>query len=214
MPYDYTALEPYIDAQTMNIHHKMHHNAYVTKLNAALNDATKKDVTGLQEGILSIGTPVRNNGGGHYNHSLFWKWMSPVGSANSAPHGELKQMIEKTWGSVDEMKKVFNDSAANRFGSGWAWLGVKNDGQLGIVSTANQDNPLMTGASEVKMIPILGLEVWEHAYYLKYQNRRPEYISQWWNVVNWDTVVAFYDQFAKNGLAVPATELCQPAKIF
>jgi superoxide dismutase, Fe-Mn family len=147
--YDYTALEPFIDAQTMNIHHKMHHNAYVTKLNAALNDASKKDVTALQEGIAALGAPVRNNGGGHYNHSLFWRWMSPVGASNTGPTGELKAGIEKTWGSVDEMKKVFNDAAANRFGSGWAWLGVKADGQLGITSTANQGalepSPLVAG---------------------------------------------------------------------
>jgi len=143
--YDYNALEPYIDTQTMNLHHKMHHNTYVTKLNGALNDSSKKDVTALQTDIVSLGAPVRNNGGGHYNHSLFWRWMTPVGSSNSAPHGALKESIEKTWGSVDEMKKTFNDAAANRFGSGWAWLGVKADGSLGIVSTANQ------GASPLRL---------------------------------------------------------------
>jgi len=208
LPYEYTALEPYIDSQTMNIHHKMHHNTYVTKLNAALNDPSKDDLTSLQKNAISLGGPVRNNGGGHYNHSLFWKWMSSVGSANSAPYGAVKEKIETKWGSVDEFKKQFNEAAANRFGSGWAWLGVDKDGQFAITSTANQDNPLMDGASDLKIIPILGLDVWEHAYYLKYQNRRPEYIANWWNVVNWDTVVEFYDKYASHGVAVPATAKC------
>jgi len=146
---------------------------------------------------------VRNNGGGHYNHSLFWKWMSPVGQANSAPFGNLKDKIEERWGSFDNMRAEFNGAAANRFGSGWAWLGVKANGQLEICSTANQDNPLMKGIAEVEMIPILGLDVWEHAYYLKYQNRRPEYIERWWNVVNWDCVVRCYDDYAAKGQVVP-----------
>jgi len=129
--------------------------------------------------------------------------MSPVGEANSAPYGTLKDRIEDRWGSVDAMRKQFNEAAAARFGSGWAWLGVKADGQLEICSTANQDNPLMTEIAEVPMIPILGLDVWEHAYYLKYQNRRPEYIDKWWNVVNWDTVVKCYDDYASKGQVVP-----------
>jgi len=207
--YEYTALEPYIDSQTMNIHHKGHHNAYVTKLNAALSAdvASKYDLTSLQKVASTLGGPIRNNGGGHYNHSLFWKWMAGVGSANSTPFGALKDKIETKWGSVDEFKKQFNDAAANRFGSGWAWLGVNKDGELAITSTPNQDNPLMENA-DVKLIPILGLDVWEHAYYLKYQNRRPEYIANWWNVVNWDTVVSFYDQYASKGFAVPASDKC------
>lgn len=129
--------------------------------------------------------------------------MAPVGESNVAPHGALKERIEEKWGSVDEMRKLFNQEAANRFGSGWAWLGVKADGSLEICSTANQDNPLMKGISQVDMIPILGLDVWEHAYYLKYQNRRPEYIDRWWNVVNWDTVVKGYDEYASKGKVVP-----------
>jgi Fe-Mn family superoxide dismutase len=149
---------------------------------------------------------VRNNGGGHYNHSLFWKWMAPVGSSNSAPFGVLKTRIEETWGSVDAMQKEFNSAAAARFGSGWAWLSVDpSSGALGISSTANQDNPLMPGVAGSVHIPILGLDVWEHAYYLKYQNRRAEYIQQWWNVVNWDAVVEGYEQFASKGQAVPTT---------
>ena len=147
---------------------------------------------------------VRNNGGGHYNHSLFWKWMAPVGTSNVSPFGELKTKIEERWGSVDEMKKEFNNTAATRFGSGWAWLMVDQEtGSLNIASTPNQDNPLMTGLVEKSMIPILGLDVWEHAYYLKYQNRRPDYISKWWNVVNWDKVVEGYEQYASKGQAVP-----------
>jgi Fe-Mn family superoxide dismutase len=144
-------------------------------------------------------------GGGHYNHSLFWKWMAPVGESCQGPSGALKAKIEDRWGSVDAMRKTFNEAAANRFGSGWAWLGVKSDGSLDICSTANQDNPLMKGIAEVPMIPILGLDVWEHAYYLKYQNRRPEYIDKWWNVVNWDTVVRCYDDYAAQGKEVPIT---------
>ena len=144
---------------------------------------------------------VRNNGGGHYNHSLFWKWMAPVGTSNVAPTGNLKSKIEDRWGSVDEMKKEFNSVAAARFGSGWAWLTVDpSTGSLEISSTANQDNPLM---EEGGRIPVLGLDVWEHAYYLKYQNRRPEYIQQWWNVVNWDKVVEGYDKYASKGQALP-----------
>lgn len=147
---------------------------------------------------------VRNNGGGHYNHSLFWKWMAPVGTSNVAPFGQLKTKIEERWGSIDEMKKEFNNAAATRFGSGWAWLMVDPEtGSLNIASTPNQDNPLMAGLVEKSMIPILGLDVWEHAYYLKYQNRRPDYISKWWNVVNWDKVVEGYDKFASKGQAIP-----------
>lgn len=169
--------------------------------------------------------PVRNNGGGHYNHSyvipsclnldlavctdgcicfvcrLFWTWMTSPGSTNTAPHGALKARIEQDFGSLDEMKTQFNAAASTRFGSGWAWLGVKADGSLAITSTPNQDNPLMPGVDQ-PLIPILGLDVWEHAYYLKYQNRRPEYISAFWNVANWDKVVEYYDDFASKGKPV------------
>jgi len=140
----------------------------------------------------AIKAAVRNNGGGHYNHSLFWTLMAPTGSANSAPHGELKQALEAEFGSVDEFKNKFNAAAAGRFGSGWAWLCMDRSGKMFICSTPNQDNPLMEGIAEHNGIPILGLDVWEHAYYLKYQNRRPEYIAAWWNVVNWDKVVENY----------------------
>lgn len=164
------------------------------------------DIIQVQKTAAKAPVVVRNNGGGHYNHSLFWKWMAPVGSCNVAPSGTLKSKIEDRWGSVEEMKKEFNAAAAARFGSGWAWLAVDpQSGALDILSTANQDNPLMEGVVESPKIPILGLDVWEHAYYLKYQNRRPEYIQQWWNVVNWDKVVEGYDQFASKGQAVPMT---------
>ncbi|KAI9296026.1 manganese superoxide dismutase [Neoconidiobolus thromboides FSU 785] len=206
LPYDYSALEPYIDAKTMQVHHDLHHNAYVNNLNNALKTQSSgqslEDIVSVQKQVGVLGTGVRNNGGGHYNHSLFWTFMAPVGSSNSTPTGELKTKIEETFGSFDEFKTKFNNAAATRFGSGWAWLGVNTDGKLEITSTANQDNPLMDVA-ETKLIPILGLDVWEHAYYLKYQNRRPEYISQWWNVVNWDKVVEYYDGYAKQGKPVP-----------
>lgn len=208
LPYDYAALEPYIDAQTMQLHHDAHHDAYVKKLNEALAKENKTDTSDiidlLQSMSKSTSASVRNNGGGHYNHSLFWKWMTPVGSSNPGPTGDLKSAIEARWGSVSEMQSKFNEAAAARFGSGWAWLGVRKDnGELDICSTANQDNPLMKGVVEVDMVPVLGLDVWEHAYYLKYQNRRAEYIQRWWNVVNWDTVVQFYDTYVSKGKPVP-----------
>lgn len=203
LPYDYIALEPYIDTQTMYLHHKQHHNAYVTKLNDAVKESTVGDIISVQRNAKNSTMAVRNNGGGHYNHSLFWKWMAPVGSANTAPFGTLKEAIEQRWGSVDAMKKKFAETAVARFGSGWAWLGIKPDGSLDITSTANQDNPLMEGVAETCMTPILGLDVWEHAYYLKYQNRRPEYIEKWWNVVNWDIVVKGYEDYGIKGKAVP-----------
>lgn len=203
LSYNYTALEPYIDTQTMYLHHQMHHNAYVTKLNDALHTTEPTDIIEIQRTAKNATAAVRNNGGGHYNHSLFWKWMAPVGTTNPAPFGLLKENVEKRWGSVEGMRKAFSDAALARFGSGWAWLGVKADGNLEITSTANQDNPLMVGVAETPMTPILGLDVWEHAYYLKYQNRRPEYIEKWWNVVNWDAVVKGYEEYAVKGQAVP-----------
>jgi len=187
--YAHNALEPYIDKATMEIHHGKHHNAYVTKLNAALED--HPDLAGLSltelQGKIADITPLRNNGGGHFNHSLFWKVIAPGGA--SAPSGELASAIDAAFGSFDQFKEEFASAAAGQFGSGWAWLGVKSDGSLGVCSTPNQDNPLMGEAAGVcGCTPILGLDVWEHAYYLHYQNRRPDYIQAFWSVVNWDVV--------------------------
>ena len=186
LPYSYDALEPYIDKMTMEIHHTKHHNAYVTNLNKAI-EGTEHENKSLEEMFTMMSklpVAVRNNGGGHWNHSLFWTLMKQNGGGN--PSGKIADAINSTFGSFDELKTKFNAAAATRFGSGWAWLVVQN-GKLLVTSTPNQDNPLMDVA-EVKGTPILGLDVWEHAYYLKYQNRRPEYIDNWWNVVNWDKV--------------------------
>lgn len=189
------ALEPYIDATTMTIHHTKHHNAYVTNVNSAIEAFPELKDLGLVDLNKAVGSDkipeavavkVRNNGGGHLNHSFFWKVMTAPSETNGAS-GDLKAAIEASFGSVDQMQQQFNAAAASRFGSGWAWLGVKGDGSLTITSTPNQDNPLM-GCAEHPCIPILGLDVWEHAYYLKYQNRRPEYIAAFWNVVNWEQV--------------------------
>ena len=187
LPYASDALEPHIDAQTMEIHHGKHHNAYVTNLNAALEGHADLQGKGIEDLISdldgvpeAIRTAVRNNGGGHANHSLFWTVMGPGGGA---PSGDLAAAIDKAFGSLDGFKEKFSTAGATRFGSGWAWLVVKG-GSLDVLSTANQDSPIMTGEGT----PILGLDVWEHAYYLKYQNRRPDYIAAWWNVVNWSEV--------------------------
>lgn len=187
LPYAYDALEPHLDARTMEIHYSKHHQGYVNKLNAALADypnLQKKTVEELLRAIDkvpdAIRTAVRNNGGGHANHSLFWTIMKKGGGGE--PRGKLADAINSTFGDFAKMKQVFSDAAANRFGSGWAWLLVE-DGRLGVESTPNQDSPFME-----RKRPILGLDVWEHAYYLKYQNRRPEYIQAWWNVINWDEV--------------------------
>jgi Fe-Mn family superoxide dismutase len=192
LPYDYSALEPYIDAQTMQLHHGKHHQTYVNNLNAALKDQAQFasiDVDELMRHINdvpeSIRTAVRNNGGGHSNHSMFWTIMGP--NAGGAPTGDLASAINSTFGSFDAFKAAFNDAGAKRFGSGWAWLILDQNGNLQITSTPNQDSPLMEGN-----FPILGNDVWEHAYYLKYQNRRPEYLAAWWNVVNWDVVAQRY----------------------
>jgi Fe-Mn family superoxide dismutase len=185
------ALEPHIDARTMEIHHGKHHNAYVTNLNAALEgNAALADLSleELQAQIAGVAA-LRNNGGGHFNHSLFWKVIAPGGA--SAPSGELAEALDTAFGSFDAFKEEFAKAGATRFGSGWAWLGVKADGTLGVCSTPNQDNPLMgEAAGSCTCTPILGLDVWEHAYYLNYQNRRPDYISAFWSVVNWDVVAA------------------------
>ncbi|GAA0482490.1 superoxide dismutase [Mn] [Salinibacillus aidingensis] len=191
LPYAYDALEPHIDKETMNIHHTKHHNTYVTKLNAALEghanlqDKSLEDLLGNFDAVPEdIRTAVRNNGGGHANHSLFWTVMSPNGGGQ--PKGEVAEKINAKFGSYDKFKEEFKAAAAGRFGSGWAWL-VVNNGDVEITSTPNQDTPLMEGKT-----PILGLDVWEHAYYLKYQNKRPDYIAAFWNVVNWDEVEKRY----------------------
>ena len=190
LPYALSALEPHIDAKTMEIHHGKHHQAYVTNLNNAIagTDAEKMSIEDICKNISKFGAPVRNNGGGHYNHSLFWTIMAP--NAGGSPTGDLADAINSTFGSLDKLKEEFNKAAVSRFGSGWAWL-IVHDGKLIITSTPNQDNPLMDIA-EVKGTPILGLDVWEHAYYLNYQNRRPDYASAFWNVINWNEVASLY----------------------
>jgi len=213
LPYDYDALEPHIDAMTMKIHHGKHHQAYVAGLNGALSalgeTAGKGDavaLTELQASAISKGTPVRNHGGGHYNHALFWVNLAPA-SSSSEPSEELSAAIDDKFGSLEKMKGEFEKAAMSRFGSGWAWLGVTEDGSVAITSTANQDNPLMKGLEYpvIKMVPILGLDVWEHAYYLKYHNRRAEYVQAFWKVVNWNKVSRNYEVYAKNQKAVPPT---------
>jgi Fe-Mn family superoxide dismutase len=191
LPYPYDALEPYIDARTMEIHHTKHHEGYVSKLNDALqghDELAGKNVEDLLADIGSLPDSVRqavvNHGGGHANHSLFWQVMGP--DKGGAPTGDLADVIAKAFGEFEAFKERFSAAAKTRFGSGWAWLAVRQ-GKLEVFSTANQDSPLMDGFT-----PILGLDVWEHAYYLKYQNRRPEYIEAWWNTVNWDAVAAFH----------------------
>jgi Fe-Mn family superoxide dismutase len=193
LPYDYAALEPHIDTQTMQIHHDKHHAAYVNNLNAALKDhpdLQSKSIEDLIKGISSvpeaIRTAVRNNGGGHINHTMFWEIMRPGGSGQ--PTGALAQAIQAKFGGVDALKTQVNDAGVKRFGSGWAWLVVGGDGNLQVISTANQDSPLMEGQT-----PILGVDVWEHAYYLKYQNLRPKYLEAWWNVLNWGEVAKRYE---------------------
>lgn len=192
LPYAYDALEPHIDARTMEIHHSKHHNAYVTNLNNALEgneELLSKSIEDLMANLDAVPeaarTAVRNNGGGHANHSLFWTVMGPNGGEE--PTGELSEAINQKFGGFDKFKEEFAKAAATRFGSGWAWL-VVNNGQLEVTSTPNQDTPLMEGKT-----PILGLDVWEHAYYLNYQNRRPDYISAFWNVVNWEEVSKRYN---------------------
>ena len=191
LPYDYNALEPHIDARTMEIHHSKHHNAYVTNLNAAIvgTDAENLSIEEICKQISKYPLPVRNNGGGHYNHSLFWSILGINNGAN--PTGKLMDAINADLGGMDKLKEDFNKAATTRFGSGWAWLCVEN-GKLKICSTPNQDNPLMDVVNECNGTPILALDVWEHAYYLNYQNRRPDYISSFWNVINWDEVSRRY----------------------
>ncbi len=187
LDYAYDALAPHIDARTMEIHHTKHHAAYTSKLNDAVEgtNLAGKSIEDILANISNLSTAVRNNGGGFYNHNLFWKVMSPNGGGQ--PSGELAAAIDKAFGSFDKFKEQFSAAAATRFGSGWAWLVKQSNGELVVSSTANQDNPLMDIA-DVKGTPILGLDVWEHAYYLNYQNRRPDYIGAFWNVINWDEV--------------------------
>jgi len=190
LPYAFDALEPHIDAQTMQIHHDKHHQAYVDNLNKALagSDGDGKTLEELMANISAYPAAVRNNGGGHYNHTLFWTILGP--NAGGAPTGDLATAINDAFGSFDALKEKMNAAGATRFGSGWAWLIVK-DGKLDVCSTPNQDNPLMDIA-DVKGHPILGIDVWEHAYYLKYQNKRPDYLGAIWNVINWDEVTKRY----------------------
>jgi Fe-Mn family superoxide dismutase len=190
LPYDYNALEPSIDEATMRVHHDKHHQAYVDKVNAALEGTEWADRP-IEEVVANLSSlpadkqgPVRNNGGGHYNHSLFWEWLSPSGGG--APDGALAQAIDSAFGSFDEFKSTFKAAGVNQFGSGWAWL-VHDGSGLAVVSTANQDNPLTDGKK-----PLLGVDVWEHAYYLKYQNKRPDYLDAAWNVVNWAKVAELF----------------------
>ena len=190
LPYDLTALEPHIDAKTMEIHHGKHHQAYINNLNAAIEgtDLAGKSIEAIMGEISKHSMAVRNNGGGHYNHSLFWTILGP--NAGGSPSGKLMDAIVSAFGSFDAFKDQFAKAGAARFGSGWAWL-IVHEGRLVVTSSPNQDNPLMDVA-EVKGTPILGLDVWEHAYYLHYQNRRPDYISAFWNVVNWDKVAELF----------------------
>ncbi|MBM3683580.1 MAG: superoxide dismutase [Actinobacteria bacterium] len=194
LPYAYDALEAAIDAETMQIHHDLHHNAYVTNANNALKDHPDLATKSADELIRNLGavpeairTAVRNNAGGHVNHSMFWTLMSPNGGG--APTGALAEAIDSVFGDFDSFKTTFNDGGVKRFGSGWVWLVVSPAGRLEVVSTPNQDNPVMDGLGEV----VLGNDVWEHAYYLRYRNRRPEYLANWWNVVDWNAVGARFD---------------------
>ncbi len=193
LPYDYNALEPYIDTQTMQLHHDKHHGTYVTNLNNALKDhafaslPVEEVLRRLNEVPEAVRATVRNNGGGHANHTMFWQIMKPNGGGE--PTGNIANAITSSFGSFDAFKTAFNDAGAKQFGSGWAWVTLGQGGKLQISSTANQDSPLLNG-----VYPILGNDVWEHAYYLKYQNRRPEYLSNWWSVVNWDEIEKRYSQ--------------------
>ena len=191
LSYNHGALEPYIDSKTMQIHHGKHHAGYTNKLNAAIagTNLEGKSIEEILKNLDMNNSAVRNNGGGYYNHCLFWEIMSPEGGGS--PEGDLADAIEKSFGSFDEFKSKFSSSAGTRFGSGWAWLCVDSDGGLEVCSTANQDNPLMPG--ECGKTPILCLDVWEHAYYLNYQNRRPDYINAFFNVVNWEAVAKLYN---------------------
>ncbi|GAC1387449.1 MAG: superoxide dismutase [Ktedonobacteraceae bacterium] len=194
LPYDYSALEPHIDEQTMRLHHDKHHAAYVNNLNAALQSNAEFASLSVEDLMRRLNDvpegsrmAVRNNGGGHVNHTMFWQIMGPNGGGE--PSGELASAISQAFGSFDAFKTQFNDAGVKRFGSGWTWLVLDRSGKLAVTSTPNQDSPLMDGS-----YPVMGNDVWEHAYYLKYQNRRPDYLNAWWNVVNWDEVARRYSQ--------------------
>jgi len=200
LPYATKALEPVIDTRTMAVHHDRHHAAYVANLNAQISafpELATINLTSLQSTVSKYPTEVRNNGGGHYNHSLFWSVMAPIGQGGR-PSPRLSQAITSSFGSQEAMQQQFNKAATSRFGSGWAWLIVRPDGSLAITSTANQDNPLMDLPGIENGTPILGLDVWEHAYYLKYQNRRPDYIKAWWDIVNWKEVDQLFSKATNN----------------
>lgn len=194
LPYAVDSLEPHFDKMTMEIHHGRHHNAYVTNLNAALEGKPEANgkIEDIMKSISKFPMAVRNNGGGHYNHTLFWTVLSPKGGGT--PKGDLGKAIEASFGSFEEFKKLFAQAAATRFGSGWAWLVVDGNKKLKVTSTPNQDNPLMDLADVEKGQPVLALDVWEHAYYLKYQNKRPDYVAAFWNIVNWDKAEELYKQ--------------------
>ena len=196
LPYAYDALEPYIDARTMEIHHSKHHAGYTRKFNAALDESGLKEmkIKDLFSEVSQRPLAIRNNGGGFYNHKLFWNSLSPKGGGK--PGGDLLKAIEKSFGTFDGFREKFSSAAATRFGSGWAWLVSKEDGMLAVTSTPNQDNPLMDVVDD-KGIPLLAIDVWEHAYYLKYQNRRTDYIAAFWNVANWDFVAEKYNKTRK-----------------
>jgi len=199
LPYSSDALEPYIDKATMEIHHGRHHAAYVNNLNAQVKnfpELSNLSLEDVQKQISKFNPAVRNNGGGHFNHSLFWKLMAPEGKRGK-PGVELEKAINEAFSSFDDMKKLFGEAGLNRFGSGWAWLIVTPDKKLKITSTANQDNPLMDIPDIEKGTPILAIDVWEHAYYLKYQNKRADYINNWWNVVNWNEVNSRFEAAMK-----------------
>lgn len=193
LKYSYESLEPHIDALTMEIHYSRHHAAYINNLNSALEKYSELQEKGIEEllaGLDEIPEPirqvVRNNGGGHYNHSLFWSIIGPNGGGEAK--GELRKTIDRDFGSFEKLKEEFSKAAATRFGSGWAWVVLNKEGNLQVISTPNQDSPISEGLK-----PLMGLDVWEHAYYLKYQNKRPDYINAWWNIVNWDVVEARYE---------------------
>ena len=196
LPYAFNALEPHVDARTMEIHHGKHHQAYVTNLNNAIagGEAEKMTIEDICKNISKFAPAVRNNGGGHYNHSMFWQLMKAGGGGQ--PSGALGDAINSSFGTFDEFKTKFANAGVTRFGSGWAWLVVGADKKLAIGSTPNQDNPLMD-VSDLKGAPVLGCDVWEHAYYLNYQNRRPDYIAAWWNVVNWDEAARRFAEATK-----------------
>lgn len=196
LPYSYDALEPYVDKQTVEIHYSKHHKAYYEKFLDAIKgtEMEKLDIVDIFKKISKYPAAVRNNGGGYYNHTFYWEGMKPKGGL--LPKGKLLEAITKTFGSFEEFKKQFSEEGKTRFGSGWAWLGIDNKGNLFIYSTPNQDNPLMD-VSEKKGIPLLTMDVWEHAYYLKYQNKRPDYIDAFWNIVNWETVAKRYENALK-----------------